>query len=199
MNFKLDAVGLLKAEHRQIEKLFMNFEAHCVREASGRQKRAVAMQICDALTLHAQIEEGLFYPEVRSAISDDGLMNEAQVEHTVAHDLIIQISIMHPMEPLYDAKVIVLGKIVSHHFEEEESDMFPAALSAALDLEELAARMARRRKSIVEELARVRSNGRFSYRAGRAALRPEADEQACATVEIAGISPVYGHLTNSGK
>jgi hypothetical protein len=138
MNFKLDAVGLVKAEHRQIKKLFVNFRAQRIRGASGRQKRAVATQICDALVLHARIEEGLFYPEVRSAIAEDALMNEAQVEHMVADDMIVQILVMHPMEPLYDAKVIVLGEIVNRHCEEEESDRFPAAMSAPLDLEQLA-------------------------------------------------------------
>jgi hypothetical protein len=187
MNLRPDALGLLKADHRQIKKLFANFKSHCIRNASGKERRAVALQICDALNLHAQVEEELFYPQVRAAISEGALMDEALVEHTVADDLIVQISIMHPLEPLYDARVIVLGEIVNHHIEEEESDMFPAALSAGLDLEELATQMTRRRKEIVEALVRERSSGRFSRNVRGATLRRASDE-VCATVEVPRIS-----------
>ncbi len=183
MNSRPDAVGLLRADHRQIKRLFANFKAHCIRNASGREKRAVAVQICDALTLHAQIEEGLFYPLVRSATSEHALMDEAIVEHTVANDLIIQISVMHPTEPLYDAKIIVLGEIVNHHFEEEESDTFPAALSAGVDLVELATRMSQRRKEIVEALVRGRSNGKVL-----AAARHRGSDDLSVTVEVPRIS-----------
>lgn len=179
MKPKLDAVGLLRAEHRQIKRLFTNFKSHCVRGAPGKERRAIAAQICDAVTLHSQIEEGLFYPLVRSATSEDALMDEALVEHTVANDLIIQISVMHPMEMLYDAKIIVLGDIVNHHFEEEESDMFPAAFSAGIDLVELASRMSQRRKEIIEALVRSRSSLKVL-----AATRHRGADDLGATVEV---------------
>ena len=183
MNFRPDAIGLLRADHRQIKRLFANFKSHCLRNASCKEKRAVAAQICDALTVHTQIEEGLFYPLVRSATSEDALMDEALVEHTVANDLTVQISFMHPMEPLYDAKVIVLGEIVNHHFEEEESDMFPAAISAGIDLVELAIRMSQRRKGIVDALVRGRANGKVL-----AAALHRASEELGITVEVPRVS-----------
>ncbi len=99
--------------------------------ASGRQ---LAEQICQMLTVHATAEEEIFYPAVRAADVDEDLLDEAEVEHASAKDLIAQIQSMSPEDDLYDAKVTVLGEYINHHVEEEEGEMFPKARRAKVDL-----------------------------------------------------------------
>ena len=82
-------------------------------------------KICNELTVHAQIEEEIFYPAVRKAIDDGDLMDEALVEHAGAKELISQLEAMDPEDELYDAKVTVLGEQIDHHVKEEEGEMFP--------------------------------------------------------------------------
>ena len=140
-----DAIGLLVADHREVKGLFKQFEDLSDRSKSSKKK--IADQICHALTVHTQIEEKIFYPAVRKAIKDDDLMDEAEVEHASAKDLIAQIQEMDPGDDLYDAKVKVLSEQIEHHVAEEEKrmeGMFAQARKAGLDMdalgEELAAR-----------------------------------------------------------
>jgi hemerythrin superfamily protein len=89
------------------------------------------------LTVHAEAEEEIFYPAAREAIEEQDLLDEAEVEHASAKDLIAQIEAMDSSDPLYDAKVTVLGEYIDHHVEEEEKEMFPKVKKAKLDLEAL--------------------------------------------------------------
>ena len=79
---------------------------------------------------------------VRAAIDDGDLMDEAQVEHASAKDLIEQLQSMQPDDECYDAKVTVLGEYVMHHVKEEEEEMFPKAKKADLDLKDIGERLA---------------------------------------------------------
>ena len=137
---KLDAVALLKADHRKVEELFEQFE-----KARGEsRKKALAQQICMELTVHTKIEEDIFYPACEGAIEED-LVNEAYVEHDGAKVLIAEIEAGGPGERFYDAKVKVLSEMIRHHVEEEEKrveGMFSQARKAGLDMDALGDQMA---------------------------------------------------------
>lgn len=129
-----DAVDLLDADHIAVKKLFTQFKKLSEAKAGADERKAVADRICMELTVHADIEEQVFYPAAREAIHDDDLLNEAEVEHASAKDLIAQISAMDADEELFDAKVIVLGEYIDHHVEEERTEMFPKARKSGMDL-----------------------------------------------------------------
>ena len=108
----LDAVALLKADHRKVEELFASFEA-----AKGDgQKKALAEQICMELTVHTKIEEDIFYPACEGKVEED-LLKEAYVEHDGAKVLIAEIEAGGPDDDFYDAKVKVLSEMIEHHVE----------------------------------------------------------------------------------
>lgn len=144
-----DAIALLEADHREVETLFDQFEA----ADEDLKKGAIAAKICLALKVHTAIEEELFYPPARAQTGDADLVDEAVVEHMGAKDLIAQIEAMKPGQPLYDAKVKVLGEQIRHHVEEEESDLFPEAREAGMDLEAIGAALAERKVELLHILA----------------------------------------------
>ena len=149
---KHDAVDLLDADHIAVKKLFTAYKKLCDGNAPAEDKREVADQICQELTVHAQIEEEIFYPQVRAAINDDPLLDEAEVEHGTAKDLIAQISGMDPEDDLYDARVTVLGEYIDHHVKEEREEMFPMARKSELDLVALAEELSQRKMELMDEL-----------------------------------------------
>ena len=142
-----DALELLKSDHKEVKGLFKAYDKLVKDEADDGEKQALALQICAMLTAHATIEEELFYPAAREVLGEDeDLVDEADVEHASAKELIAQIEAGTPDDPLYDAKVKVLGEYIDHHVKEEEGEMFPKVRKTDLDLdaigEELAARKA---------------------------------------------------------
>ena len=147
-----DAIALLTKDHENVKKLFKQYEK-MKESASGEEKAALAAQVCLELTVHAQVEEELFYPTVREAIDDSDLMDEAEVEHASAKDLIAQISDMDPDDEFFDAKVKVLGEYIDHHVKEEENEMFPKAKKAKVDMETLGAALEVRKEELMAEMA----------------------------------------------
>ncbi len=147
-----DAIELLLADHRNVEKLFKKYEKLVEDEGSYNEKEALAATICAALTVHAQIEEEIFYPAARDILDEEDLIDEAVVEHATAKDLIAQLSDMSPDDDLYDAKVKVLSELIEHHVEEEEDEMFPKLKKLKLDTASLGPQMAERKQELVEEL-----------------------------------------------
>ncbi|GAC1412410.1 MAG: hemerythrin domain-containing protein [Burkholderiaceae bacterium] len=141
-----DAIALLVKDHEEVKALFAQFEA--LSDRSKASKKKIADQICNALTVHAQIEEDIFYPKVKSAIKEDDLMDEAVVEHASAKDLIAQIQAMEPDDDLYDAKVKVLSEQIEHHVKEEETDMFPKVKKSGLDLAGLGEQLAAQKQTL---------------------------------------------------
>ena len=87
----------------------------------------------------------------RDALDDDGLLDEAEVEHASAKDLIAQIQSMEPDDDLYDAKVTVLGEYIDHHVEEEENEMFPKCQKADMDLQQLGEQLSTRKAELLPE------------------------------------------------
>lgn len=137
---KLDAVALLKADHRKVEDLFEKFEAA---KGDGR-KKALAEQICMELSIHAKIEEDVFYPACEGKVEED-LLKEAYVEHDGAKVLIAEIEAGGPDDEFYDAKVSVLSEQIEHHVKEEEQrveGMFAQARKAGLDMDALGEQLA---------------------------------------------------------
>jgi hemerythrin superfamily protein len=145
---KLDAVALLKSDHRKVEELFAKFEA-----AKGDgAKKALAEQICMELTVHTKIEEDIFYPACEGKVEED-LLKEAYVEHDGAKVLIAEIEAGGPDDEFYDAKVKVLSEQIAHHVEEEEKrveGMFSQARKAGLDMDALGEAMAAEKKQLTD-------------------------------------------------
>lgn len=140
-----DAIAILEADHREVERLFDKFEA-----AEGdANKRDLANAICVALKVHARLEEELFYPAAYEVLGDKSLIDEAQVEHASAKDLIAQIETGAPGEAFYDARVKVLAEYIDHHVTEEEEEIFPQCRRSKMDLQALGAIMALRKQELM--------------------------------------------------
>src|SRR4029078_1705870 len=144
-----DAIALLKQDHRTVEDLFAQFE-----KASGDgRKQTIAEQICLELSVHAKIEEEIFYPACEGKVEED-LLKEAYVEHDGAKLLIAQIMAGEPSDEFYEAKVTVLQEQIEHHVEEEEKRMegrFATAHQAGLDMDELGDQLAARKQELTAE------------------------------------------------
>jgi len=151
---KQDAIALLKADHRKVEELFEQFEG----AKSGSRKQKLAMEICMELTVHATIEEEIFYPACEGKIEED-LLKEAYVEHDGAKLMIAEIEAGTPGQDFYDAKVKVLSEQIEHHVEEEEKrmeGMFAQARKAGLDMDALGEQLLARK---TELLATYKASG----------------------------------------
>lgn len=142
------ASALLKEDHQRVLKMFKDYED---RKGSA-ERQELAARICKELKIHTEIEEAIFYPAVRGAISKASLLDEAEVEHASAKELIRQIEAMQPDDDLYDAKVKVLGEYVRHHILEEEKEMFPAAAKAGIDTPDIAAELRERKEALQKTL-----------------------------------------------
>lgn len=148
-----DAIDLLMSDHKQVKALFKQYDALVEADGAADEKQAIAQQICQMLTVHATVEEELFYPAAREVLGDDAdLVDEADVEHSTAKDLIAQLEDSSPDEALYDAKVKVLGEYIDHHVKEEEGEMFAKVKKAKVDTRSLGAEMATRKAELTAEL-----------------------------------------------
>jgi hemerythrin superfamily protein len=130
-----DAIALLKADHRQVDAWFEEFD----KSRSTSKKAQLASKICEALTVHTTLEEEIFYPAFIAATEDRELHHEAVVEHAGAKNLIAQIQKMSPEDDFFDAKVTVLSEMIKHHVKEEEQrgGMFSEAKDSDMDLQAL--------------------------------------------------------------
>jgi hypothetical protein len=154
-----DAIKLLKDDHAAVQKLFDKYEKGHHRMTDA-QKKSLADEICQMLTVHTQMEEEIFYPacleaEIKEA---EDLMAEAKVEHQSAKDLIAKIEDGRPGGAEYDAWVIVLGEYIKHHVKEEHKEIFPEVRKSDLDLKDLGMRLKERKDELM---------GRSSSGAGR--------------------------------
>lgn len=147
-----DAIKLLVTDHKEVKALFKAYDKLVKDEADADEKQATAHKICNLLTVHATVEEEIFYPAARSAIKEQDLIDEATVEHATAKDLIAQIESMSPGDDLYDAKVKVLNEYIEHHVQEEEEELFPKVKKTELDLAELGTQMSTRKEELLAEL-----------------------------------------------
>jgi hypothetical protein len=146
---KMDAIALLKADHRKVESLFEKFE----KARDSERKQALVKEICTELCIHTMIEEEIFYPACAEHAEEDTL-EEAYVEHDGAKVLVAELLQSEPGNEFYDAKVSVLSEEIKHHVKEEEKrgeGLFAQAKAAGLDLDALGERLKARKEELMAE------------------------------------------------
>jgi len=151
-----NAIQVLEEDHVKVEKAFEQFEK--LDDEDSERKQQIIQTVLSDLKVHTVIEEELFYPPLLQALkgSDDeieDLLDEAEVEHTSAKELIAQIEAMDPEERLYDAKFTVLCEYVKHHVKEERNEIFPKAKRSDLDLDAIGEELENRKMELKQMLA----------------------------------------------
>lgn len=150
---KLNALSLLKTDHEEVSALFEKYEKGKSRRAEPA-KAALAKKICDALAVHAQIEEEIFYPACRDEVDDaEDLLAEAKIEHQSLKELIAKIEKEEVGTEEFDAQVKVLGEYVKHHVKEEQGELFPMVRKSDMDLAEIGERLTARKQELMADLA----------------------------------------------
>jgi hemerythrin superfamily protein len=144
---RTDAIALLRADHKRVSELFEQYES----TRSATKKKTLVDTICQELTVHAQIEEEIFYPAVKAALKDKELVPEAQVEHQSLKDLIAQVRDKEPDGEMFDAKIKVMSEYVKHHVKEEQNEMFVRAKKTRLDMQQLGEQLAARKQALMED------------------------------------------------
>ncbi len=144
-----DATALLRADHKLVSDLFAEYE----KTRSPVRKMALVTKICTELSVHAQVEEEIFYPAVKAALKDKELVPEAIIEQATMKALISQVEGVTPDGEMFDAKIKVLSEYVKHHVKEEHTEMFPKAKASKLDLVELGARLTERKRELMAQRA----------------------------------------------
>jgi hemerythrin superfamily protein len=142
-----DALALLKEDHAEVKKLFAEFEKAKKADDDDRRRELVAT-ICESLTIHAQIEEEIFYPALRDVEGLEDLLDEAEVEHISVKELVAELENAEPGDELYDARVKVLAEYVEHHVKEEEGEIFPKTRKSEVDLAEMGRLLAERKAEL---------------------------------------------------
>jgi hemerythrin superfamily protein len=143
-----DAIALLKADHRQVEEWFEQFE----KARDDSRKQDLANNITRALKVHTMIEEEIFYPAFLEATEDTDTHHEAEIEHDGAKKLIEKIEASSPEDEYFDSMVKVLSEMIKHHVKEEEQPggMFAEARKSDMDLDALGEQMAQRKAELEE-------------------------------------------------
>jgi hemerythrin superfamily protein len=142
-----DAITLLKQDHEKVRQMFEEFE-----KADEDRKFELAAEICQALTVHATIEEEIFYPQVRESIEAEDLMFEAEIEHDTVKNLIERVQEGEVDETQLSAMIKVMNEYVNHHVNEEQRRMFPRVKRSELDLEALGKELLARKTELEAEL-----------------------------------------------
>ena len=142
-----DAIVLLKSDHKDIEKLFAEFEKSTTTRA---RKKTIVSKALELLTIHTYIENEIMYPEVRELVPDlESDILESYEEHHVVDLLAVEMMALDPASERFDPKFTVLMENVRHHVEEEETDWFPQVRTALgrKQLQEMGARMIEAKKT----------------------------------------------------
>lgn len=145
-----DVINILIEDHKKFIQLFAEFQK-IKDQADDEIKQTLVEIACTELVIHAQVEEEFLYPALREAFNEPDLVDEAQVEHALARQLIGELESMHPGDDFYDAKFTVLGEYVKHHIEEEQNRIFPRMKRAEMDLETLGQDIRQRRNELRSE------------------------------------------------
>ncbi|WP_354005179.1 hemerythrin domain-containing protein [Ramlibacter cellulosilyticus] len=149
-----DACELLDADHIAVKHLFVEYARQAMAAPKEQGDRPVlAQRICQELTVHAQIEEEIFYPALRGAIGADDLLDEAVAEHQQAKDLIARIQGLQAADPTMDDLVSELARVIEHHVKEEREDLFTKARASSVDLVALGERLKARQEELMGQPA----------------------------------------------
>jgi hemerythrin superfamily protein len=143
-----DAIDLLDADHLAVHGLFQSWRELVRTAAPALQRRALAEEICMELTIHARLEEELFYPAVREALDDEDLVDDPGDQHGTQRELVAQILASSPEDQSYDCKVAALEHYVEQHVRTEREQVFNRALAAKLDLQSLGRMIAVRKDEL---------------------------------------------------
>lgn len=152
-----DALDMLRADHARLKAMFRDFEQ--LRDDDddddddGQRKAELVDDICYELTVHAMIEQEIFYPALRAATDAQDLLDEADIAHAGARDLVSQLEVMYPGDEHFDATVSVLGEEIAHHIDQEERDLFAAARASGIDLHAMGAQLAARKDALNDDLS----------------------------------------------
>jgi len=159
-----DACELLDADHVAVKHLFVEYARQAHAGAAGigvgaqaaaaiRDNRLeLARKICDELSVHAAIEEEIFYPALRGAIDEPEMLDEAEAEHQEAKDLIARIEAATEADTMLDELVAWLARAIEHHVKEERDHLFPKARSSGLDLEAMGTQLKQRQQELQKQL-----------------------------------------------
>ncbi len=150
-----DAIAMLMDDHKRVKGLFDEFQKFQDADQVGNDglKQELMDATCTELKIHTTIEEELFYPAARDALPDDeDLLNEAEVEHAGAKNLIVQIEGGHAGDALTCARFKVLGEQIDHHVREEEDEMFPKLRKSKMELKGLGKKMAARKEELKKSM-----------------------------------------------
>ena len=149
-----NALTFLKTDHVEVSALFSKYEKG-KGKLDASEKEALATRICQMLTVHAQIEEEIFYPACREMVEDaEDLIAEADVEHQSLKDLIAKIEAEEVGSEKYDAEVTVLGEYVKHHVKEEQGEIFPKVRESEMDLNALGEQLETRKQELMGQVER---------------------------------------------
>src|SRR4051812_16478738 len=143
-----DAIDLLDADHLAVHALFQSYRELMRERAPALQRRALAEEICMELTIHARLEDELFYPAVREALNDDDVVDGAEEQHGSQREFVAQILATSPDDELYDARVAVLAEYVERHVRQEREQVFNRVLASRLDLQSLARSLTIRKEEL---------------------------------------------------
>ena len=142
-----NALEILRADHAAVKKLFSQFNK-AKKAADEDAMQEIVAAACKALSIHAQIEEEIFYPALRESADADDQLDEADVEHAHVKELVAQLEDSGPGGDLYDARVKVLSEYVEHHVKEEESTLFTKARKSSCDLNALGEQLLARKEEL---------------------------------------------------
>jgi hemerythrin superfamily protein len=151
---EMDAIELLKQDHREVEGLFKEFEK--LKEEDEEATAQVIETACTELKIHDKIETEIFYPAVREQAEQEeveDLLDEAEVEHETVRELIQKLESMEPSDEKRNAHFTVLSEYVKHHVQEEEKEMFPKIKKLKeLDLKALGEELKQRKTELMGEM-----------------------------------------------
>lgn len=147
---KNQIIEMLKADHKKAKKAFKDFEKLDPQE-DPESCQALVEQTCAEIEVHAELEEQVFYPAARSAIKEEDLMDEAEVEHMTAKVLIQQLKEMNADDEKFAATFKVLGEYIDHHVKEEEGEMFKQLTRPGVDWDGVLEQMHQQRMRLLEE------------------------------------------------
>lgn len=150
----MDAIALLMDDHKRVKELFEEFKKFQASDGDYEELKQELMDAaCAELKLHARIEEEIFYPAAREALPDEeDLLNEAEVEHGSAKELIAQIEDGEAADDMTCARFTVLGEYIDHHVREEENEMFPKLRKSDMDLMKVGRHLAQRKEELQAEM-----------------------------------------------
>lgn len=167
-----DAIALLLEDHRRLATMFEDYEALAALEGAEDDKERLSAQACAELALHMQVEEEVFYPAVRAALTDGDRLDEAGGGHQGARELMRRLECMEADDRRYDATVKLLGERVVRHFGEEQDEILPRAGKARLDFGALGLKMLALKRALLAETKLAEAPG---VEDGMRAARQAAD------------------------